>query len=236
MSHRMVVQRTPLRTRVRGCESLRPPSLQSAIGNWQSAIYHPPVPQIIDYDVVLERMTAGGRFRSLYYNSGAFGFPAERQGEVRTLAWVGPPDETIRPAARPFVREVPPPYEANLAQLARRAWLEHLPGVAWVMPMSHWSFELDFGSRAWMPDVLRSAGVDPAQLEPRNNGAAVEFRLDEAGAFETLVAGLLGGLTVSDFAIAFPGHPVVCMVHHHRQLWWQTTDDVLLPALDALVK
>src|ERR687889_682209 len=62
-------------------------------------------------------MTAEG-FRSLYHNSGAFGFA--RGADVKYAGWVGPPDGSIRAEMRPLVRDVPPPYEANLARAARR--------------------------------------------------------------------------------------------------------------------
>jgi hypothetical protein len=38
-------------------------------------------------------------------------------------------------------------------------------------------------------------------------------------------------LTASDFAIAFPRRAVLCTLHHHKQLWWQTTDTGLADAL-----
>ena len=51
------------------------------------------MPRIIDYELVLERMAADG-MRCLYYNGGAFGFPADQT--VHTLGWVGPADDSIR--------------------------------------------------------------------------------------------------------------------------------------------
>src|SRR3954463_11596350 len=106
------------------------------------------VPWIIDYPVVLEQMREQ-RFKSLYYNSGAFGFPQDVQPQI--VGWLGPPDSTLRESAATLGVSVAEPYEENLARLLIRAWQEHLPGRAWVMPMSHWSYELDFGSRDWMP-------------------------------------------------------------------------------------
>jgi hypothetical protein len=50
-----------------------------------------------------------------------------------------------------------------------------------------------------------------------------------------LVGGLLGRLLGSDFMLAWPGRPAVCTVHHHKQLWWTTTDPELLAALEAMV-
>jgi hypothetical protein len=186
----------------------------------------PAVPTIVDFERVLERMTAEG-FRSLYHNSGAFGFA--RGVEVQFAGWIGPPDASIRPAMRVHLREAPPPYEANLSRAAADVWTSHLPGVAWVMPMSHWSYELDFGSGDWMPAALDAIGVAGDELSHRVNGAAVEFQAHERTAMESLVAALLANLRTSDFMLAFPGRPALCTIHHHKQLWWQTTD----PALHA---
>ena len=170
---------------------------------------------------------------SLYHNSGAFGFPPSVP--TRSVGWVGPPDATIRPAAFPLVRHVPPPFERNLSELAAVAWQEHLPGPAWVQPRSHWAYELDFGSREWMPTALTSIGVDPTALASRNDGSAVAFSEGERDAFMRFVEALLANLLGSDFALAFPGHPVVCTVHHHKQLWWTTPSDEVMQSLDRLV-
>jgi hypothetical protein len=189
----------------------------------------PAVPTIIDFDRVLQRMHAEG-FRSLYHNSGAFGFP--RGADVRYAGWVGPDDPSIRAEMRQHLRSIALPYETNLARAAADMWTTHLTGPAWVMPMSHWSYELDFGSRDWMPAALNAAGVDGDELSSRANGAALEFQAADRAAFETLVAQLLTHLRTSDFMLAFPGRPALCTVHHHKQLWWQTTDaglhDVLM--------
>src|SRR5438067_2002656 len=110
------------------------------------------MPQIIDYEIVLERMRREG-FKCVYHNSGAFEFI---EGEVKTVGWIGPDDPTIREEAKPFVRSVPPPYEENLTELLVKA----MPGMAWVMPMSHWAYELDFGSREWLADALGEISID----------------------------------------------------------------------------
>lgn len=186
------------------------------------------VPIIVDFDRVLQRMEAEG-FRSLYYNSGAFGFA--RGADVKYAGWVGPADGSIRAKARPYLRQIEPPYEINLSRGTADVWTQRLSGVAWVMPMSHWSYELDFGSRDWMPAALDAAGVDEAELSSRPNGAALEFEIGERARFESFVAQLLGNLRTSDFMLAFPGRPALCTVHHHKQLWWQTTVAALHEAL-----
>src|SRR5438874_9760388 len=101
-------------------------------------------------------MQADG-LRCLYHNSGAFGVGGDVA--VEAAGWVGPEDPTIRPAARPFVRSVPPPYESRLASLVVRTWQEVLAGPAWLMPKSHWAYELEFGSSAWLPGALTRAGI-----------------------------------------------------------------------------
>ena len=186
------------------------------------------VARIVDYERVLQRMEAEG-FRSLYHNSGAFGFA--RGADVKYAGWVGPADASIRAEARAYIRHIESPYEANLSRGVGEVWTEHLPGPTWVMPMSHWSYELDFGSRDWMPAALNAVGVGGDELVTRANGAALEFDVGERAKFQSLLVQLLSNLRTSDFMLAFPGRPTLCTVHHHKQLWWQTTDASLLAAL-----
>jgi hypothetical protein len=190
------------------------------------------MPWVIDYPIVLADQQRAG-LRSLYYNSGAFGFPTGV--ETTSVGWIGPSDETIRPAARPLARPVGEPHPSTLANLLGRAWQEHLPGDVWVLPKSHWAYELDFGSRAWLPDVLRSIGIDPATLIARSNAAAVAFAPGEVGPLVHLAENLLRQLTGSDFAAAWPGRRVACTIHSHQQLWWTTDDADLVAGLDRLV-
>jgi hypothetical protein len=190
------------------------------------------MPRIIDYETVSSTLVGQG-FKSLYYNSGSFGFPAGVA--TQTIAWVGPPDPTIRPEAEKFTRAIPAPFEENLTRLAIRAWQELLPGRLWVTPRSHWAYELDFGSRAWMPAALEAVEVDSEQLAPLTNGAAIEFTAHEPEPAATLLRQLLENLSgSSDFQLAWPGRPVVCTVHHHKQLWWTTSDAAIHDALDGL--
>ncbi|MGB7161509.1 MAG: hypothetical protein WBD40_25845 [Tepidisphaeraceae bacterium] len=194
--------------------------------------YHATVPTIVDYERVLQRMEADG-FRSLYHNSGAFGFP--RAADVRYAGWIGPPDASIRSEALEYVRHVDPPYESNLARLAGDVWTNHVPGTAWLMPMSHWSYELDLGSKEWMPAALAAIGVDATQLAGRVNGSAIAFEPGERDALEALLMPLLANLRTSDFMLAFVGRAALCTVHHHNQLWWQTTDAALHEVLMSVV-
>jgi hypothetical protein len=190
------------------------------------------MPWIIEYEVVLEHMRERG-FKCNYHNSGAFAFGDT--AKVKTLGWVGPPDETIRPQVRPLTRAVGEPYEENLAKLCAKAWREQFPARVWAMPMSHWSYELNYGSRDWMPALIENVELDPGLLEGRNNAAAIEFSMDEGHLLEYFVQRLLEMLLGSDFTLAFVGKPVLCTVHHHKQLWWQTTDGGILRGLEGVV-
>ncbi|MGA2231947.1 MAG: hypothetical protein ABSH22_13705 [Tepidisphaeraceae bacterium] len=188
------------------------------------------MPLIVDYADVLQRMSGEG-FRCNYHHSGAFGFGPGAQVLIR--GWIGPDDATIRPGLLPSIRRISPPFAPHLAEALLRAWQTSLRGVAWLMPMSHWHFELHDGSRDWLPDRLEEIGVDPAALRDRADGSALQFALDESPALSTVIIALLENLKVSDFQLAFPGRPALCMIHHHTQLWWQTTDAKLIRHIDA---
>jgi hypothetical protein len=189
------------------------------------------LPWIVDYEQVLSQMTRQG-LRSLYHNSGAFGFGTGPQ--VHSVGWVGPEDPSLRADAEQACVQIAAPYEATLSALVVRAWRDDLPGKVWLMPKSHWAYEIEFGSRDWMPSLLEGAGVDAGLLQPRPNAAAIEFNLTEAGPFAHVVQTLLRMLLGSDFALAFPGRPVVCTLHHHKQVWWQSTDSGLVDALRTM--
>lgn len=180
------------------------------------------MPRIIDYEHVLATLTSRG-MKSLYHNSGSFGFV----GDEHVCGCIGPDDPTIRDAARSTSIRVPAPFALRLARVFVRAWCDLLPGKLWVMPGSHWSYELDFGSEDWLPDALRAIDIDPMQLQSRNNAAAIEFDQSESDKVTTIVAQLLERLNSSDFAAAFPEHPAMCLIHHHTQLWWRTNDIAL---------
>jgi hypothetical protein len=177
------------------------------------------MPRIIDYDHVLATLTSRG-MKSLYHNSGSFGFPIESFA----CGWIGQDDPTILESVRARCTQVPGPHAENLARLFDRAWTTLLPGTLWIMPGSHWAYELDFGSAEWMPDALRAIQIDPTALQPRNVAAAIEFDLSESGDARTFIAQLLTHLTASDFTAALPNQAAICTIHHHAQLWWQTPD------------
>ena len=189
------------------------------------------MPWIVEYAQVLQKMRDQG-FKCLYYNSGAFGFGDGV--ETHSVGWVGPDDPSLRPEARSHTRQLTAPYERELTARVVRALREMFPGKVWVMPKSHWAYELDFGSRDWMPALLEHAGVDSGLLQKRTNASAIEFSLNEVEPFSHLVEGLLRMLLGSDFALAFPGHPVVCTLHHHKQVWWTSTSRELIDSLGQL--
>ena len=189
------------------------------------------MPTIIDYPIVLARMQELG-FVSNYHNGGSFAF---RKGTTTTtthvVAHVGPPDPTIRPAALPLTIPIDPPHERNLARLATAFWQRHLPGSAWLMPVAHWAFELDPVTQPWFPELLRGVGLDPHPLIGLNNAAAIEFAAHESEGLRRVIEALFTNLKSSDFALAFPPHPVLCTLHHHRQLWWVASDAIFADQL-----
>ena len=193
------------------------------------------MPTIVDYPLVLADQQAAG-LRSLYYNSGAFGFATEVP--TTSVGWIGRPDPTLRPAAVPLARPVPEPFARTMAQRLVQAWREAMPGDLWLMPKAHWAYELDFGSKAWLPGALTDAGVGAGQLgllTGRNNGSAVAFGVGEAEQVVPLIDRILRHLVGSDFAAAWPGRRVACTIHSHEQLWWTTDDPAVIAALDRLV-
>lgn len=186
------------------------------------------MPWIIDYSLVLEQMRQQ-HCRCLYHNSGAFGFAPP--AKALTAGWIGPEDSTLTPQARTISQQIAEPYAARLTQGVLDLWRDRLPGRLWVMPMSHWAYEMDYGSVNWLPQTLEQIGIDPGLLAGRNNGSALEFANHETIGASLVISLLLQRLHSSDFMIAFPNRPVLCMVHHHTQLWWSTTDESLHQAL-----
>ena len=187
---------------------------------------------IIDYPIVLNQLTQQG-FKSLYYNSGAFGF--QPSAVTISRGWIGREDSSIRETARAIVRQVPPPFEMRMAELMIQLWNETLPGPVWVMPKSHWAYELEFGSREWLPGVLGKIGIDSSKLLPLNNAAAIEFVDGEVEELRLVVTELLTRLVGSDFQIVFPGRGTICTIHNRGQLWWTTEDLGVGERLEAVL-
>ncbi len=189
------------------------------------------MPTVVAYSTVVETMGRVGA-RCVYPNGGAFDF--EDRSAAMSVGWIGPEDPTIRPEAMHLVRRVREPYEANLARLLVEAWRRVAPGPVWVMPKSHWAYELRFGSREWMQGLLDEVGLDAKALEAKSEADAIEFLSEERVAFERFARRLLERLEGSDFAVAFPGAAVLCALHHHKQVWWTTTDARVLAEIDAV--
>ena len=114
------------------------------------------------------------------------------------------------------IARVAAPYELNLSNALVRAWQKYLPGVAWVLPKSHWSFELHHAQRPALHEALRTLQIDIADLAPLPNAAAIAFEPDEADTFGPFVETILAQDVASDFAVLFPNHPAVVTLHHHK--------------------
>ncbi|MGN6724951.1 MAG: hypothetical protein ACTHLZ_03460 [Tepidisphaeraceae bacterium] len=177
------------------------------------------MPRVVDYAQVLEQARQSNLL-SAYYNSGSFKFP--NGDSVQIVGWLGPDDPTIRPDLPAQLVRVDVPYEKHLTDKLINAW-QRIAAPAWVMPKSHWAFELDHGNGRWMAPALSAIGIDPETLRHRTDGSAVAFLPGEAG-LAGLVQTLLMNLVSSDFAILFPGQRHLVTIHHHKQLWWQTPD------------
>ena len=81
------------------------------------------------------------------------------------------------------------------------------------------------------PDVGARAG-----FEPLERPFFVVVAPDEAPRLVYFAQRLLEMLLGSDFMLAWLDHPVLCTLHHHRQLWWQTTDPRIEQALEQAVQ
>jgi hypothetical protein len=186
---------------------------------------------VIDYPLVLDALRERG-MRCVYYNGGAFEFVDA--STVHLAGWVLADDPTLRPAARAVARLVHPPDDETLVRRFLSAWRRLANPRVWVMPASHWAYELDFGHADALPPLLDAIGVDAGQLQPRTNASAIELGGEEEHALERLLLGLLSSLHGSDFTLAFPDLPTLCTVHHHRQLWWRTADPDVAAVLRSL--
>jgi hypothetical protein len=185
------------------------------------------MPRVIDYAETAARLRSRGLV-SLYHNSGAWGFPPD--APVRTLGLVTSDDPSIRESARALTRRTT--IAESAIPLLRV--IDHLADEAWLMPKSHWHYELHFGNRELLQRLLPTIGVDPALLRDRNDGSAIAFEAAEAKKqLPGVVAELLPSLRGSDFMLAWPDAQTLCTIHHHAQLWWQTTDPQVMTLFDA---
>jgi hypothetical protein len=189
------------------------------------------VPIIIDYLTVLQTLERSG-LKCVYPNSGAFGLASDAPPLI--TGWRGSDDSTIHPEMLKFTRLVPPSASKTLAGLLERAWINYLPGPIWLMPASHWAFELQFGGPDWLPAMLEAADIDPEALRSLSDGSAIEFQSSETELMLRMVETLFNRITASDFTAAFPGKTAVALLHHHQQIWWQTSDQGIWELLNGL--
>lgn len=177
--------------------------------------------QVLDYGQV-QQVLVGKGLKCLYHNSGSWGFAGGKT--VAAVGWVLGEDMTMTPAARKVARVL-----GGLEELVAgigKAWAR-VGGEAWVLPGSHWAYELDFGTPA-MEGVLKRWGVSGVEgLVGRNDGSAVVFGDGEEGAFMGVLGELFRIGTASDYQLIFPAVPITGILHHHVQVWWQTEDTSL---------
>ena len=189
------------------------------------------MPHLIDYPAVLERLSVD-RWVCLYPRSGAFGLPADAAST--SLGWIGAADPSLRPEAQRLARMIEPPVVDRMVGLFVEAWQRLLPGELWLMPKSHWAYELQFGNAGWLPDSLQAIGIDAEALIDRADGTAIAFGPTEQASVVIFLTALLTRLTGSDFQAAFPGRSTICTVHSHQQLWWTSAGPGVIDTLEAL--
>jgi hypothetical protein len=189
------------------------------------------VAAIIEYPIALAKLLDLGMVCN-YFNGGAFGFP--KNITTKVFGWTAGEDASIRAELRSSTKAFSQPAAEKMAEAASSAWINHLPGPAWIMPLSHWAFELDFGSKSWLAPLLESVQVKPFLLANRADASPLEFQADEQAKMKMFVQSLLENLSSSDFMLAFPEHPVLCTIHHHKQLWWISSDRGLLEQVDSM--
>ncbi len=185
--------------------------------------------ELVDYSEVFDTLTVAG-LQCLYHNSGAFGFKDD--AATQSVGWILREDSTIKPAARALA-ELVEGNEATLATRAVQVWKTVAPdSPAWVLPKSHWAYELTFGSYAWLPAALAAIGLDANELCGRNDGSGIEFAPADSAACQGFIETLLRNLAGSDFMLVLGGGKLICTIHHHKQLWWTASDISALPKRD----
>jgi hypothetical protein len=185
------------------------------------------MPRIIDYPTVAKILTEEG-YRCNYPSSGSFSL-RDRTPIIR--GWLFGPDETIVPELLADSRVLENPTEGKLAEMAIKAWQEILPGNIWLTPASHWSFELSFGHPEQLKPLLLELNLDADYLATQTNGAAIEFEPVESDMLGHAIKRLLEFCVASDFMLIFPRRLTTCMIHHHKQLWWVTSDPKIAAGL-----
>src|SRR5215208_170757 len=89
------------------------------------------------------------------------------------------------------------------------------------------------GLSSWLPDLIGSMGIDPKLLASRTDASPIEFHSAEPSHLARFVQALLENLTSSDFMLAFPSHPILCTIPHHKQLWWTSSKQPLIERISG---
>lgn len=173
------------------------------------------MPARFSYQSLLTTLGEQG-VRCVYHHGGAFEFIAS---EVHFRGWLTAPDPTIRPGLREIARELPIDSVVDatvrlLAEAGERVYL---------LPTSHWAHELE--AHPWIEEVLAMQSFDATTLRGLNRAEPIVYLLPaECDALRSLIGSLLERLSESDFSLVVPGAALLGTVHHHRQVWWRTTD------------
>lgn len=175
------------------------------------------MPVIVDYPAVLQTL-AGLGLKCLHYNGGVFGWPSGVA--VHHAGWILKDDPTLTAEARKIAAVVSPPAITTLSLGLIQVWQQHLSGPMWIMPGSHWAYELTYGGQARLAELLGSVGIDQAELIARTEAAAIAFDTNEAVLAGGFVTNLLKMLNVTDFTAVFPEAETIALLHHHQQVWW----------------
>jgi hypothetical protein len=181
------------------------------------------MPRLIPHDSVLP-IAAQDRLRCVYHHGGAFEFV---DGPTLFRGWLTRDDPTVRPELRAVCRLV---VESELIHRLL-GLLVAIGNRAMILPTSHWAHELD--AHPWLGDALAQTGTDASVLRGLNEAAAVGFDLPgERASLDGLLRALLAGLDQSDFTLLVPGVRLMVTLHHHRQVWWRTTNPELAARID----
>lgn len=198
------------------------------------------MPVIIDYSIVRQTLQAAG-LECLYHNSGSWGYPPPAHStspspspllgkEIFTLGLLLADDPTLRQQARPMAKLIDKPVPASLAYHVLGA-LAGLSQPLWLMPGSHWAYELTFGTPP-MTDWLEQAGLtDAQQLTARNDGSAVAFSPAEFSKLAGVLSQFWSFRTDSDYRLYAPNGQAIVHVHHHRQAWVLTPNEGIIKIL-----
>lgn len=172
---------------------------------------------IVDYAIVLQTLTAQG-LKCLHYNGGVFGFLQDTP--VRHVGWLTGDDPTLTAVARASAHLVSPPTSSTLSRGLIETWTSNLAGPLWILPGSHWAYELTYGGQKKLADLLNRLSIAPDSLSNRTTADAIAFELSDIEPAMAFCTHLLDLLNVTDFTAIWPQSRVTALLHHHRQIWW----------------